>query len=87
VCVRPQDVIVFLIGGATYEEALTVYNLNRSSPGVRVVLGGSSIHNTKRYTETQRHTDTETHRDTHTHTQTQTHRETHTHTHTHTHTG
>lgn len=48
---RPQDVIVFLIGGATYEEALTVYNLNRSSPGVRVVLGGSSIHNTKSFLE------------------------------------
>jgi len=40
---------VFLIGGATYEEALTVYNLNRNTPGVRIVLGGSSIHNTKRY--------------------------------------
>ena len=45
---RPQDIIVFMIGGATYEEALTVYNLNRSTPGVRIVLGGSSIHNTKR---------------------------------------
>ncbi|KAE8277020.1 Vacuolar protein sorting-associated protein 45 [Larimichthys crocea] len=48
---RPQDIIVFLIGGATYEEALTVYNLNRSSPGVRIVLGGSSIHNTKSFLE------------------------------------
>uniref|UniRef100_A0A3B4WR55 Vacuolar protein sorting-associated protein 45 n=1 Tax=Seriola lalandi dorsalis TaxID=1841481 RepID=A0A3B4WR55_SERLL len=44
---RPQDIIVFVIGGAMYEEALTVYNLNRSTPGVRIVLGGSSIHNTK----------------------------------------
>uniref|UniRef100_A0A672FGF9 Vacuolar protein sorting-associated protein 45 n=1 Tax=Salarias fasciatus TaxID=181472 RepID=A0A672FGF9_SALFA len=44
---RPQDILVFVIGGATYEEALTVYNLNRSTPGVRIVLGGSSIHNTK----------------------------------------
>uniref|UniRef100_A0A665U0Y2 Vacuolar protein sorting-associated protein 45 n=1 Tax=Echeneis naucrates TaxID=173247 RepID=A0A665U0Y2_ECHNA len=48
---RPQDIIVFLIGGATYEEALTVYNLNRSSTGVRIVLGGSSIHNTKSFLE------------------------------------
>ncbi|NXM03811.1 VPS45 protein, partial [Tyrannus savana] len=46
---RPQDIIVFLIGGATYEEALAVYNLNRSNPGVRIVLGGTTIHNTKRY--------------------------------------
>lgn len=46
---RPQDIIVFIIGGATYEEALAVYNLNRSSPGVRIVLGGSHIHNTKSF--------------------------------------
>ncbi|NXP73326.1 VPS45 protein, partial [Ramphastos sulfuratus] len=45
---RPQDIIVFIIGGATYEEALTVYNLNRTNPGVRIVLGGTTIHNTKR---------------------------------------
>ncbi|NXN12889.1 VPS45 protein, partial [Indicator maculatus] len=45
---RPQDIIVFIIGGATYEEALTVYNLNRTNPGVRIVLGGTTIHNTRR---------------------------------------
>uniref|UniRef100_A0A674E1Q2 Vacuolar protein sorting-associated protein 45 n=1 Tax=Salmo trutta TaxID=8032 RepID=A0A674E1Q2_SALTR len=44
---RPQDIIVFVIGGATYEEALAVYNLNRTMPGVRIVLGGTTIHNTK----------------------------------------
>ncbi|XP_015358512.1 vacuolar protein sorting-associated protein 45 isoform X1 [Marmota marmota marmota] len=44
---RPQDIIVFVIGGATYEEALTVYNLNRTTPGVRIVLGGTTVHNTK----------------------------------------
>uniref|UniRef100_A0A8C9XRL9 Vacuolar protein sorting-associated protein 45 n=1 Tax=Sander lucioperca TaxID=283035 RepID=A0A8C9XRL9_SANLU len=48
---RPQDIVVFMIGGATYEEALTVYNLNRNTPGVRIVLGGSSIHNTKSFLE------------------------------------
>ncbi|ERE89893.1 vacuolar protein sorting-associated protein 45, partial [Cricetulus griseus] len=48
---RPQDIIVFVIGGATYEEALTVYNLNRTTPGVRVVLGGTTIHNTKSFLE------------------------------------
>ncbi|KAK2498160.1 hypothetical protein MC885_002922 [Smutsia gigantea] len=45
---RPQDIILFVIGGATYEEALTVYNLNRTTPGVRIVLGGTTVHNTKR---------------------------------------
>ncbi|RVE67131.1 hypothetical protein OJAV_G00114210 [Oryzias javanicus] len=48
---RPQDIMVFMIGGATYEEALTVYNLNRNTPGVRIVLGGSTIQNTKSFLE------------------------------------
>ncbi|XP_029591278.1 vacuolar protein sorting-associated protein 45 [Salmo trutta] len=48
---RPQDIIVFIIGGATYEEALAIYNLNRTVPGVRIVLGGTTIHNTKSFLE------------------------------------
>jgi hypothetical protein len=48
ICFRPQDVIVFIIGGTTFEEALTVHQLNKSSPGVRVVLGGTAVHNFKR---------------------------------------
>lgn len=48
---RPQDIIVFVIGGATYEEALAVYNLNHTTPGVRIVLGGTIIHNTKSFLE------------------------------------
>ncbi|XP_061110692.1 vacuolar protein sorting-associated protein 45 isoform X1 [Conger conger] len=48
---RPQDIIVFIIGGATYEEALTVYNLNQNTPGVRIVLGGTTVHNTKSFLE------------------------------------
>jgi vacuolar protein sorting-associated protein 45 len=42
---KPQDIIVFIIGGATYEEARMVAGINSSSPGVRVVLGGTTIHN------------------------------------------
>lgn len=42
---KPQDIIVFIVGGATYEEAKMVANLNASTPGVRVVLGGTTIHN------------------------------------------
>ncbi|XP_048086392.1 LOW QUALITY PROTEIN: vacuolar protein sorting-associated protein 45 [Alosa alosa] len=53
---RPQDIIVFVIGGATYEEALTVYNLNRTMPGVRIVLGGTTIHNTTSFMEEVRST-------------------------------
>ncbi|CAD7092047.1 unnamed protein product [Hermetia illucens] len=41
---RPhQEVVVFMIGGATYEEALAVHQLNVS--GYRVILGGTTIHN------------------------------------------
>lgn len=42
---KPQDIIVFMIGGATYEEAKTVASINAITPGVRVVLGGTTIHN------------------------------------------
>lgn len=38
-----------MIGGATYEEALAVHNLNRATPGVRIVLGGTTVHNMKRW--------------------------------------
>lgn len=43
---KPQDIIVFMVGGATYEEAKAVAGLNASTPGVRIVLGGTTIHNT-----------------------------------------
>lgn len=42
---KPQDIIVFMIGGATYEESKTIAQVNASSPGVRVVLGATRIHN------------------------------------------
>ena len=39
---------MFIVGGATYEEAYAVYNINKTQPGVRVVLGGTTIHNCRR---------------------------------------
>jgi len=43
---RPQDVFVFIVGGATYEEALTVHRFNENPDfGARIVLAGSTIHN------------------------------------------
>lgn len=42
---KPQDIIVFMVGGATYEEAKMVAQVNASSPGVRVVLGGTGMLN------------------------------------------
>ncbi|CAK7207820.1 vacuolar protein sorting-associated protein 45 [Sporothrix eucalyptigena] len=46
---KPQDIIVFMVGGATYEEAKTVAGLNESVPGVRIVLGGTTIHNAESF--------------------------------------
>ena len=48
---KPQDIIVFMIGGVTYEEAKMVAQVNASSPGIRVVLGGTSVHNSATFLE------------------------------------
>ncbi|ODV92477.1 hypothetical protein CANCADRAFT_87224 [Tortispora caseinolytica NRRL Y-17796] len=40
---RPQDIIVFMVGGVTYEEALLIHKISETMPGVRIVLGGTSI--------------------------------------------
>jgi vacuolar protein sorting-associated protein 45 len=41
----PTEVLVFIVGGATYEEARFVAEMNTANPGVRVLLGGTTIHN------------------------------------------
>ncbi|GAB6032401.1 vacuolar protein sorting-associated protein 45 [Chamberlinius hualienensis] len=46
---RPQDILIFVIGGTTYEESFMVHQLNRTLPGVRIVLGSTAIHNTKSF--------------------------------------
>ncbi|KAG1772406.1 Sec1 family-domain-containing protein [Suillus occidentalis] len=52
---RPQDIIIFMIGGTTYEEARTVALLNQeagnSSTGTRLLLGGTCVHNSSSYVE------------------------------------
>lgn len=48
---KPQDIIVFMVGGTTYEEAKMIAQVNASSPGVRVVLGGTSVHNSFSFLE------------------------------------
>lgn len=48
---KPQDIIVWMVGGATYEEAKMVAQVNASSPGVRVVLGGTGVHNSQTFFE------------------------------------
>jgi len=48
---KPQDIVVFIVGGVTYEEAKMVAQVNASSPGVRVVLGGTGVHNSTTFLE------------------------------------
>lgn len=57
---RPQDVIIFMIGGTTYAEARVIAMLNQesaqsgasSAAGTRLLLGGTCIHNSSRYDHT-----------------------------------
>lgn len=43
----PQEVVVFMVGGTTYEEATAVQQFNTS--GYKVILGGTTIHNFDSY--------------------------------------
>jgi len=45
----PTEIIVFMIGGATYEEARHVAEMNTANPGVRILLGGTCMHNCKSF--------------------------------------
>lgn len=46
---RPQNILVFVVGGVTYEEARMVAELNTTTKGVRIVLGSTNIHNSKSF--------------------------------------
>jgi vacuolar protein sorting-associated protein 45 len=44
-------IIVFIVGGATFEEAAAVEALNKSATGVKIILAGSTIHNSQSFIE------------------------------------
>lgn len=44
-------VIIFIVGGATYGEAAAVAALNAANPNQRIVLGGTTIHNSDTFLE------------------------------------
>ncbi|KAI9832113.1 MAG: vacuolar protein sorting-associated protein 45 [Phylliscum demangeonii] len=48
---KPQEIIVFVVGGVTYEEANAVAQLNATSAGVRLVLGGTAVCNSASFLE------------------------------------
>ncbi|PKU69796.1 vacuolar protein sorting-associated protein 45 homolog isoform X3 [Dendrobium catenatum] len=46
---RPQEVVVFVVGGTTYEEARTVALHNAANSGTRFILGGTVVLNSQRF--------------------------------------
>ncbi|KAJ9120230.1 hypothetical protein QFC22_003130 [Naganishia vaughanmartiniae] len=47
---RPQDIIVFMLGGTTYEESRAVALLNQQLAGqARVIIGGTFVHNSQSF--------------------------------------
>jgi vacuolar protein sorting-associated protein 45 len=46
---RVNEIIVYIVGGVTFEEATKVAEFNASNQGMRVMLGGSTIHNSNSF--------------------------------------
>lgn len=46
---RPQDIILFFVGGVTYEEARFVAQLNEENKAMRILLGGTTMINSRMY--------------------------------------
>ncbi|KAK1371893.1 vacuolar protein sorting-associated protein 45-like [Heracleum sosnowskyi] len=46
---RPQEVVIFIIGGTTFEESRSVALQNATNSGIRFILGGSMVLNSKRF--------------------------------------
>merc|ERR1712110_255687 len=48
---RPQHILVFIVGGATYAEARCIADFNRdnSARGFRALLGSNTMHTTSSY--------------------------------------
>ena len=50
--VLPQEILIFMVGGVTYEESTKVGLFNEANAGkVRIILGGSTIHNSSSFLE------------------------------------
>ncbi|KAJ8100424.1 Sec1-like protein [Lipomyces tetrasporus] len=46
---KPCDIIVFFIGGVTFEESKVIAQINASTPGLRIVVGSTAMHNSKTF--------------------------------------
>ena len=48
----PQEVLIFMVGGVTYEESTKVGLFNEANMGkARIILGGSTVHNSSSFLE------------------------------------
>ena len=48
----PNEIIVYMVGGVTYEEGTKVSEFNQANQGrVRIILGGSTVHNSTSFLE------------------------------------
>jgi vacuolar protein sorting-associated protein 45 len=55
--VIPNEIIIFMVGGVTYEEGTKVSELNQANKGkIQVILGGSTVHNSTSFLEELRMT-------------------------------
>lgn len=46
---KTTDIIVFIVGGATFQEAKEVAEFNAISPEYNIILGGTTIHNSQTF--------------------------------------
>ena len=46
---RPTEIIVFMVGGTTYEEERDMGLLREQNPQAHIILGGSTIHNMRTF--------------------------------------
>ncbi|KAH3903419.1 related to Vacuolar protein sorting-associated protein 45 [Saccharomycodes ludwigii] len=55
--ILPQDIVIFIVGGVTLEEARIIHEFNNSAKNanMRVILGGTIIHNTKSFIKECKH--------------------------------
>ena len=51
IAIEEADIVVFVVGGVTYEEARFVANANQSGHGLTVVLGGTTITNSQSFVQ------------------------------------
>lgn len=47
----PKRIIIFFVGGVTYDEAIEVDAINKSAPNLKIVIGGTSVLNFKTFKE------------------------------------